>query len=498
MEIKNKKYMFALILIILTLVSASIVQAVSLGFRLGISNILNYLNMKMIINYILIFSILFIIVYFWGFSGKDKPSGTILALLIAAIFAISVALTIFITGGQPNFLWEISKLSNVKWLFKLKTIVNASLVAAVCFAIYNYKFKEKAAEKGAGGSLAALFIIIVISIFVASVVNYADEKPTDLPEGVDYDSNINYVDRWLWQYSQATKFRMFFLGAYEGEPGYHRDYHTYLNQNNKLRQGILRGGQNGAGLPAFFLGSLLLLWLFYHYKWFEGNKTLGYGVPIFLAGLLANEPSLTKGVVMSYAWWTALLIIRSSFAKGWGKDKPGVAFGLAFAIVQTVYVAIIGEPYLGIGSVDFLWNFVYGLGLGFVWDMLMGQGGIWEATIARQDMLRQQMGNFVKREGVIKAAKYVLGKAANAALVGVSKLKQLIVRWGYLKPKIKALEAQLKAAIERLEDLIEEEEKEDKRDILKVDDLTKQFQKLIEDMKKTNDEIVKAKKGEKE
>lgn len=452
MEIKNKKYMFALILLVLALASVSIVQAIDLGFRVGQSNILNYFNMKMIVNYIVIFSILFIITYFLGFREKEKPKGTILGIMIAAIFAISVALTIMITKGEPNFIWEISKLSGASWIFKVKTLVNALIVASVSLVVYNRFIKKEGEKKN---DLASIFVIIVISMFVASVVNYADSQPSDLPAGVTYDVNSKYVDRWLWQYTEATKLRKFFLGAYQGEEGYHQDYHTYKDENNQLRQGILRGGQNGAGLPAFFLGSLLLIWIFYHYKWFKDNKLLGYGLPIFLAGLLANEPSMTKGVVMSYAWWTALLLIRHSFANSWGKDKPGTAFGLAFAIVETVYAAIIGKGYM-MGSTSFIWNFVYGLALGFIWDLLIGEGGIWEATAKRQEALKRDIGNVWQREGAVKGAAYALGRLGQALGLGrIPGIKNLLM---LIMPEELKLKPLLEKARKTLQDLIKAEE----------------------------------------
>ncbi|ENO12066.1 hypothetical protein MBGDC06_00104 [Thermoplasmatales archaeon SCGC AB-539-C06] len=449
MEIRNKKYMFALILLVLTLISASIVGAIDWGFRFGQSNFLNYFNIKMIINYIVIFSILFITIYFLGFGEKEKPKGTILGFMIAAIFAIAVALTIMITKGEPNFIWEISKLSGASWIFQVKTLVNALIVASVSLIIYNRFIKKEGEKKN---DLASIFVIIVISMFVAGMVNYSAVQPTDLPTGVTYDANSKYVDRWLWQYPEVNKIKKFFLGASEGETDFDPQYGTYKGEKGLLRQGILKFGQNGAGLPAFFLGSLLLIWLFYHYKWFKDNKLMGYGLPIFLAGLLANEPSMTKGVVMSYAWWTALLLIRSSFEKGWGKDKPGTAFGLAFAIVETVYAAIIGKGYL-LGSTSFISNFLYGIVLGFIWDLLMGKGGIWEATGKRQQALKERIGRVWEREGAAKGAKYALAELLNALpLIGrISIIKNLLLK---LMPLEQTLKPLLEKARKTLEDLI--------------------------------------------
>jgi len=372
MEVKNKKMMFVMIFLVLALVSVTFVEGIDgiLGWRLGRSNIFNYFNGKMILNYFMIFAVLFAITYLWALNKDTRPSGIMQGFFIAAIFAFSVGLTIFITKGQPVFLWDVSKL-NIRWLFKMKTIFNALIVAAICLLVYNFWMKKEG-EAAKGKTFAAAFIIIVISLFVASMVNYSADTPKGkLPEGVKYEIEDKYVDRWLWQYPQFSKVKLFLLGDTDKYPDGRYDH----PETKEIKQGVLRFGKNGAGFMALFLGSILLIWLFTHYKVFGEHKTFQYGVPILLSALLANEPAMDQAKVMSYAFWTVLLILNNYFKKtGWGQNRGGTAFGLAYAIVETVYVAVVGETYI-IGSKSFLVNFVYGLGIGFIWDFVLGKGG---------------------------------------------------------------------------------------------------------------------------
>jgi len=455
MEIKNKKWMFVLILLVLALVSAVVVEA-QLGFMLRESNIGLYFGGKMIANYIIVFAILFIIVYFVAFSKETRPGGLLLYLFLIALFVVSIVLTIIITKGTiaekgvSVFIWEVAKLTSVRWLFKIKTIVNALIIAGICLVVKTYGLKEYGKEKA--GMVATVFIIILISLFVASMINYSAVQPKELPEDVTYNAEEKYVDRWIWQYDQVKKMKLFLLGD---EPG-----GSYTNEKGELKQGILKFGENGKGLPAFFIGSLLLLWLFIHFEIFKkgGGKLFQYGIPILLAALMANE-GYTKTSVMGYAWWTALIIINRSFKNTWGRDRPGMAFGLAFAIVQTTYTAIVGEPYLKIGTDSFAANFIIGIGVGFLWDILLGKSGLWEAQARRTEAFKTRFSDLWEKDRV-KAIRYGLGEALNTLSAGQ------LARWGrfrrfmgeYTPIEFEILKLQ-KDAEKTLRDLIEEEKK---------------------------------------
>jgi len=285
---------------------------------------------------------------------------------------------------------------------------------------------------------------------------------------VNYDFKAKqHVDRWIWDIEIVKGVGKFLLGGTEADE--YGEYNVYAKdeagkptqQVIARKQAILRVGRNGAGLPAFFIGSLLLIYLFMHFEIFKDkSRFLQYGVPIFLAAILANEPGLTKIKAMGYAWWTALLIIRSSINKRI-PDRPGTAFGLTYAIVETVYTAIVGRPYLSMFGVSpagtsFLRNFIVGIGVGFLWDLLIGKGSIWDATAKRKERAIQDIHNRWERDGAVKTIGYGLGKAANVlGLTRVNRFKWMI----HLIPLTERLKPMLKDAKKILEDLIAEEQK---------------------------------------
>jgi hypothetical protein len=485
MEIKNKKIIFAVVLLVLALAGLTVVEAVDLGFRFSQSNVGKYLAGKMIANYLIIFALLFAVVYLFALSKESRPGGAMLALFVIALFAISVALVIFITGGENEFIWDISRLANVRWLFQIKSIVNALIVAAVCLAFKTYgPLKEKGKDRA--GMFAAIVIIAVISILIASMVNYAESRPANLPSEIKYEevdgkTVPKYVDRWIWQYPQVKNIKLFLLG--EKEDG------TYNHpQTGDQRQGILIG----KGLMAFIAGSVLLIWLFVHFKVFGEHKIFKYGTAVYLAALLANQGTSLSDI-MSYAWWTILLILNNYFKRqAWGQARPGMAFGLSFAIVQTIYTAVVGVPYLVIlGTRSFLWNFVIGIAIGYIWDTVLGKGGILGADVARDQGRRERFAE-LWRKGQGRRA---VGEMLNDLSMG------MLGRWQRFRDFFNltlSLEEQMKPLIEEAESILEQliaAERAATRNAALISDLRNQFNRKMMQIQSLNTKIRRLRGG---
>jgi|GEM_PF-2854249 len=170
-------------------------------------------------------------------------------------------------------------------------------------------------------------------------------------------------------------------------------YKPIIRGAEVCRQAILRTNENGSGLPAFILASIMFYLLFMVYGDKLGFNKMGGDaskwMPIILAlmigALLANE-RITKNNLIIIGGWVAVILIGSSLSKSLtGENDPkgakkGFGFGLAFAFVQVI-ANMLGTSLFGgtvaaneIGAAMIIKNIFIGMAIGFVYSIAKGEG----------------------------------------------------------------------------------------------------------------------------
>jgi len=291
---------------------------------------------------------------------------TTIIFLLAVLF-MTIAATVV----------EAAAMDSVKnWWGKTKVFVmspafwvNAIVVFAVIMVLYMLLLSESV---GTDTTKQAMMYIIIglIAIIIATKI---------------VDSGVPV---YIWKNTQFTNMTRFLLGEKDANG-------VYNDTKGNSRQAILRINNNGAGLPAFLIASILFYLLFLAKKESLGldkvGDKAGQWIPIILSlllgGLIANG-GITKNQIIILGGWAAVILLGGTLGKSLsgeekeeGGGKKWLGYGLAYALVQII-ANMLGTSLwggeasaTGITAGSVLMNIAIGLGIGFIWNAISGGGG---------------------------------------------------------------------------------------------------------------------------
>lgn len=321
----------------------------------------------------------------------DRPLNK--KLLVLLIFVVLLALSTPVVeagvGDNIKATWGNMRVYVISGAFWINTV----LVFAALFIAYNMLLKDKVG-KDTFQKVIMVMIIVVIALALATKI-------------VDDNNNPQFI----WKVDNFKKATRFFLGdSTQNIPRCDGKEHSFprallsmdpnpsccgtgayefsVHGSPKCRQGILRVNENGSGLFAFILASILFLILFSAYGKELGFKDMGgksgEWIPrilaILLGALMANS-RVTKNNLVMIGGWVLVVLIGLKLSKNLSGDakvsKKGFGFGLAFALVQLV-ANMLGTTLWGGGYVDpatinmgtIIFNILKGMCVGWGWAIL--------------------------------------------------------------------------------------------------------------------------------
>jgi hypothetical protein len=380
--------------------------------------------------------------------------------------------------------------------------VNAIIIFAVAFILVTLLLSNKLGSDST--QKVMLYIVIgVIAIIIATKFVAANGAP-----------------QYLWQNEQFRQFTQFLIGpdaAHQRGPCVAPAHSFWMSMlpfgwgdpnppccgagayeisvrnrpNPVCKQAILRTNENGSGLPAFIIATILFYLLFSAYAKNLGIDGMGSGggkwFPIILAvvlgAMMANE-RVTKNNILIIGGWVALILLGNKLSKTLGGDggskdisgsRRGFGFGLAYAFIQLI-LNMLGTSLWG-GSVDatelgsgkIIGNILIGLAFGYVYSLVLGEGGIIRKILkARADKAEKDIEELNKqgkfKEALLRGLPIIGTKYSpvDKAEKLRKKIKEItddidMVRRTYAVTTNAALIAELDAKIQRLEDKLAEE-----------------------------------------
>ncbi len=216
----------------------------------------------------------------------------------------------------------------------------------------------------------------------------------------------------------------------------------YPETNTKqCKQAVLRINENGAGLPALIVATIIFFVLF---KWLMKDTERKYllSMAIVLAALLANE-RVTKNQILVIVGWVVLGIFGPKLAKLMGKVKEegdeqssgsfaGKTFGLAivYAGVQTA-LGLLGTslwggtvPASGFGTPTLFKHLLFGSGIGAVYALMTGDAMkdyFAKMSKAKKEEVERQIGEGNYGRALVSALPF-----GTKALQAYDKTKEII------------------------------------------------------------------------
>ncbi len=271
--------------------------------------------------------------------------------------------------------------------------VNSIIIFAALFMLYTALLSSKVGSDKTQQTMVYIVIGLVAIIIATKFVG------AGVPQYLWHNDNFRKTTQFLIGPSQemgacaepAHSFWKALFGFNPNPPCCGSG--AYFNAKGICRQAILRTNENGSGLPALIIASILFFLLLSAYGKELGFQSMGANggkwfpiiLSLLLGALLANE-RITKNNLVIIGGWIAVILIGNSLSKSLSGDKDpkgtkkGFGFGLAFAFVQLV-ASMLGTTLFGtkvnasdIGFAMIFWNLMLGLFIGYIYSILTGQG----------------------------------------------------------------------------------------------------------------------------
>jgi len=310
--------------------------------------------------------------------------------------------------------------------------INALIVFAGIFLLYTLLLSSKL---GGSDSTTKVIMYIVIGIIALVIATKFIDPATGAPE-------------YIWHNDQFRMFTRFLIGPEAGQgPGAcaapeHSWWRSWVpfglaepnppccgagayftqahGRQDVCKQAILRTNDNGVGLPAFIIATILFYLLFasqgkklgFDSMGSSGGKWFPIVLSVVLGAMMANE-RVAKNNILIIGGWIALVMLGNKLSKTLGGeggakdekgDKRGFGFGLAYALIQLI-LNMLGTSLWGgnvtssdIGTGTILWNILIGFGMGWIYSVLTGEKGVLGAiSKARREKAAKDIEDLTKK-----------------------------------------------------------------------------------------------------
>ena len=209
MKMDKKKWMLVMmLLIVLTLVCATVVEA-KLGGNLGNWVRKNKGKTKFVVaNAVAVFILAYFLIFVWR-SDQEIPNSTIWILIVAA-------LAVGIIFGHKDYFWKLKQLGILRDIFHVKVLVNIAVISAAAFIGLGFlKVGENEYFNSDSGKWALRVFIILVAGIIAMQPFEGGRKSWD---------QIKDTYPYVWERDTMIKARFFLLGdkncySWTGENG---------------------------------------------------------------------------------------------------------------------------------------------------------------------------------------------------------------------------------------------------------------------------------------
>jgi hypothetical protein len=308
--------------------------------------------------------------------------------------------------------------------------INALIVFAGIFLLYTLLLSSKL---GGSDNTTKIMMYIVIGIIALVVATKFVDPGTGAPEYIWHNDQFRMFTRFLIGPEQSLgacaapehSFWRSLLPFGLGEPnppccGPGAYFMTAHGRQDVCKQAILRTNDNGVGLPAFIIATILFYLLFasqgkslgFDSMGASGGKWFPIVLSVVLGAMMANE-RVAKNNILIIGGWVAFIMLGSKLSKTLGgqggeKDekgnKKGFGFGLAYALIQLI-LNMLGTSLWGgsvsageIGTGRILFNILIGFAIGWLYSVLTGEKGILGSIMkARREKASKDIEELTKK-----------------------------------------------------------------------------------------------------